>query len=178
VRDASVAASDARRTPAGATTQALFDGRSGEGWRVEHDPTSLAAVDVAPIVGGAELRFRFGLSGGSLLGQVAALVVDTPNGVASADRVTFTIRAEQPMRVSVQLRTGGGVSGRWARSVYADATEQEHTIFFDDMRPVGQITTLVPPRAEVRNVMFVVDTINTRPGTSGRIWIKRALLAK
>jgi hypothetical protein len=146
VRDVSRAASDARRSPA-ATTQALFDGGSGAGWRVEHDPTSLAAVDVAPIVGGAELRFRFGLSGGSLVGQVAALVADTPNGVAPADRVTFTIRAEQPMRVSVQLRTGGGASDRWARSVYVDATEQEHTIFFDDMRPVGQTTTLTPPRA-------------------------------
>ena len=41
-------------------------------------PTSLAAVEVAPIVGGAELRFRFGLSGGSPVGQVAALVADTP----------------------------------------------------------------------------------------------------
>src|SRR5262249_3414155 len=155
-----------------------FDGRSGEGWRVEHDPTSLAAVDIAPIVGGAELRFRFGLSGGSLLGQVAALVVDMPKGVASADRITFTIRTEQPMRVSVQLRTGGDDSRRWARSVYADATEQEHTIFFDDMRPVGQTSVPIPPRAEVRNIMFVVDTINTRPGTSGRIWMKRAVLAK
>jgi hypothetical protein len=177
VRNVSSAASDARRSPA-ATTQALFDGGSGAGWRVEHDPTSLAAVDVAPIVGGAELRFRFGLSGGSLVGQVAALVAETPNGVASADRATFTIRAEQPMRVSVQLRTGGGASQRWARSVYVDATEQEHTIFFDDMRPVGQTTALTPPRAEVRNMLFVVDTINTRPGASGRIWIKRAALAK
>ena len=130
------------------------------------------------MVGGAELRFRFGLSGGSQVGQVAALVADTPNGVAAADRVTFTIRAEQPMRVSVQLRTGGGPSDRWARSVYVDATEQEHTIFFDDLRPVGQTTTLTPPLAEARNMLFVVDTINTRPGTSGRIWIKRAALEK
>ena len=29
------------------------------------DPTSLAAVDFAEISSGAELRFRFGLSGGS-----------------------------------------------------------------------------------------------------------------
>jgi hypothetical protein len=82
------------------------------------------------------------------------------------------------MRVSVQLRTGGGAADRWARSVYVDATEQEHTIFFDELRPVGQTTTLTPPLAEVRNMLFVVDTINTRPGTSGRIWIKRAALAK
>jgi len=177
VREAPGTPSEARRSSF-ATTQALFDGRSGAGWRVEHDPTSLAAVDVAPIVGGAELRFRFGLSGGSLVGQVAALVVDTPNGVAPADRVTFTIRAEQPMRLSVQLRTGGGSSDRWTRSVYVDTTEQEYTILFDDMRPVGQTTTPTPPLADVRNLLFVVDTINTRPGTSGRIWIKRAVLGK
>jgi len=78
----------------------------------------------------------------------------------------------------VQLRTEGGASDRWARSVYVDTTEQEHTIFFDDLRPVGQTTTLTPPLAGVRNILFVVDTINTRPGTSGRIWIKRAALAK
>ena len=128
--------------------------------------------------GGGELRFRFGLSGGALVGQVAALVVDTPNGVASADRVAFTMRAEQPMRVSVQLRTDGGEPDRWARSVYVDAMEQEHTIFFDDMRPVGQTATPAPPLASVRSLLFVIDTINTRPGTSGRIWIKGAALKK
>jgi hypothetical protein len=49
---------------------------------------------------------------------------------------------------------------------------------YDDLRRVGQTTTNTPPLAEVRNMLFVVDTINTRPGTSGRIWIKRAALAK
>lgn len=177
VRDASAPAGEPRRAAA-VTTQELFDGRSGAAWRVEHDPTSLAAVDLAPMVGGAELRFRFGLSGGSLVGQVAALVVDTPNGVASTDRLTFTMRAEQTMRVSVQLRTGGGESDRWARSVYVDAMEQEHTVLFDDMRPVGQTATLAPPLAAVRSLLFVIDTINTKPGTSGRLWVKRAALGK
>jgi hypothetical protein len=177
VRDASVPAGDPG--PAAATTtQALFDGRSGAGWRVEHDPTSLAAVDFAPMADGAELRLRFGLSGGALVGQVAALVVDTPNGVASSDRVTFTMRGEQPMRVSVQLRTGGSESDRWARSVYVDTTGQEHTVFFGDMRPVGQTATLAPPLAAIRSLLFVIDTVNAKPGTSGRVWIKRAVLAK
>lgn len=177
VRGASVPASDSHRAAA-ATTQQLFDGRSSTGWRVEHDPTSLAAVEVAPMASGAELRFRFGLSGGALVGQVAALVVDTPNGVASGDRVTFAMRAERPMRVSVQLRTGDRESDRWARSAYVDTTEQEHTIIFDDMRPVGQTATPAPPLGAVRSLLFVIDTINTKPGTSGRIWVKRAVLEK
>src|SRR5262249_25021088 len=76
-------------------------------WRVEHDPTSAAAVD-AVNGGGGEVRFRFGLAGGSPVGQYSALVHDlTPDFVA--DRVTFTARAERPMRISVQLRGGDGV---------------------------------------------------------------------
>src|SRR5262249_5903819 len=89
--------------PASTLEQPIFDGKSDAGWRVEHDPTSLAAVDPAPIVGGAELRFRFGLSGGTPGGQVAALVCDTLKGVAPHDRISFSIRAERPMRISVQL---------------------------------------------------------------------------
>ncbi|MGH9144908.1 MAG: CehA/McbA family metallohydrolase, partial [Vicinamibacterales bacterium] len=76
----------------------IFSGTT-DGWRTEHDPTSLAAVDLAPIMGGAELRFRYGLAGGAPIGQVAALAFDTPNGVAAYDRLRFSIRAEHPMRI-------------------------------------------------------------------------------
>ena len=177
VRDAGASTGLHGRPPA-AISRAFFDGRSVAGWRVEHDPTSLAAVDPAPIVGATELRFRFGLAGGPLVGQVAALVVDTPGGVAAGDRVTFTMRAEQPMRLSVQVRAGDGGSDRWARSVYLDASDQEHTVFFDDMVPMGQTRTLKPPLSSVSSLLFVVDTTNTKPGASGRVWMKRAALEK
>jgi predicted metal-dependent phosphoesterase TrpH len=177
VRDAGASTKLPGRPPA-TISRAIFDGRSVAGWRVEHDPTSLAAVDPAPIVGATELRYRFGLAGGPLVGQVAALVVDTPGGVAAADRVTFTMRAEQPMRLSVQVRAGDGGSDRWARSVYLDASDQEHTVYFDDMVPMGQTGTLKPGLSSVRSLLFVVDTTNTKPGASGRVWMKRAALEK
>jgi hypothetical protein len=164
--------------PAAVTSQVIFDGRSVAGWRVESDPTSLAAVDPAPSLGATELRFRFGLAGGSLVGQVAALALDRPLGVAASDRVTFTMRAEQPMRVSVQLRTGNRDSDRWARSVYVDSSDREHTVYFDDMMPVGQTRTFKPELTAIRSLLFVVDTTNTKPGASGRIWIKSAALKK
>jgi hypothetical protein len=157
---------------------AIFDGRSTAGWRAEYDPTSLAAVDPAPIVGGTELRFRFGLAGGSLVGQVAAMVFDTPRGLASSDRVTFTLRAEQPMRVSVQLRAGDGASDRWVRSVYVDSTDRDYTVAFDDMMPVESTRTLKPALDRIRSLLFVVDTTNTKPGASGRIWMKSAALQR
>jgi len=91
---------------AAATSSVAIFGGTASGWRAEHDPTSLAAVEPVAMVGGDELRFRFGLAGGASVGQVAALAFDTPQGVAAYDRLTFSIRAERPMRISVQLRAG------------------------------------------------------------------------
>ena len=159
----------------------IFAG-TADGWRAEHDPTSLAAVERAPLVDGAELRFRYGLAGGSPVGQVAALAFDTPAGLAAYDRLTFTIRAERPMRISVQLRVGDdqGASARdrWKRTVYADVTAQEHTFSFDDFTPVGKTQTEKPTLAGIRTILFVVDATNTRMGDSGRIWIRKASLER
>jgi hypothetical protein len=165
---------------AAATGQPIFDGRSTAGWDVEHDVTSLAAVDLAPSTTGAELRFRFGLAGGTALAQVAALVVMTPTGVATSDHLAFTIRAERPMRLSVQLRAAAaGRSGedRWQRSIYVDATAQDRTIAWSELTPVGA-TDRGPALGEVRGILFAVDLTNTKPGASGRVWIKNVQLQK
>jgi hypothetical protein len=167
--------------PSASTSVAIFDG-TANGWRAEHDPTSLAAVEPAPQVGGADLRFRFGLAGGAPAGQVAALAFDTPGGLAAYDRLTMTIRAERPMRLSVQLRAGDdqgpAARQRWKRTVYVDSTPQERTIFFDDLRPVGETYTFAPALAGIRSILFVVDATNTKMGESGRIWIRKGALEK
>ncbi|MCU1383396.1 MAG: hypothetical protein JWL71_2093 [Acidobacteria bacterium] len=167
--------------PAATTRVSMFDGTL-QGWRVEHDRNSVAAVDVAPIVGGAELRFRYGLAGGASAGQVAALAYDTPRGLAGSDRLAFSIRAEHPMRISVQLRAGDdqgpAARERWKRTVYVDVSTQERTIFFDDLTPVGETHTFAPNFAGVRTILFVVDATNTKLGDSGRIWIRNATLGR
>lgn len=169
------------RAPA-KVSEPIFDGRTATGWRAEHDPTSLAAVEAAPIFGGAELRFRYGLAGGASPGRVAALAFDTPRGTAPNDRLRLTIRAEHPMRIALQLRMGddqGEASGeRWQRSLYVDTSDQERTIYFDDLMPVGETHTFRPVFPAIRSVLLVVDATNTRPGDSGRIWIKRAELQR
>ena len=52
------------------------------------------------------------------------------------------------MRISLQLRMGddqGEASReRWQRSVYVDTSDQERTIYFDDLTPVGETHTLRP----------------------------------
>jgi hypothetical protein len=181
VRGAEPAAQPPAR-PDATTSAPIFDGRSTAGWHVEHDPTSLAATELAPMVGGAELRFRYGLAGGAPVGQVAALAFETPQGLTAYDRLTFSIRAEHPMRISVQLRAGddqGAASReRWKRTVYVDLTAQDHTIYFDDLKPVGETHTSAPVFAGIRSILFVVDATNTKMGDSGRIWIRRATLEK
>jgi hypothetical protein len=165
--------------PAATVSQTIFDGSSIEQWRTEHDSTSLSAIDRAAYFGGYEIRFRYGLSGGSPAGQVAALVFDTPKGI-DANRLTLTGRAERPMRVSVQLRGGNGDAAgeRWQRSVYLDPMDQEKIVYFDDLMPVGATHTFRPALADIRSILFAVDTTNAKLGSSGRIWIKKAELQR
>jgi hypothetical protein len=80
------------------------------------------------------------------------------------------------MRVSVQLRAGE--NERWQRSVYLEAFKEEHTIYFDDLTPVGTTASVTPPLDRVRGVLFVIDTTNTKPGSSGRLWITSTALGK
>jgi hypothetical protein len=135
------------------------------------------AVEVAghAAAGGAELRFQYALAGGVAAGQASALVLDTPAGVSPYDRLAFASRSDRPMRISVQLRNGAG--DRWQRSVYLDPAARERIVAFHDMTPIG---TAAPqaPGPDVRSILFVVDTTNTKPGTSGRVWIRSAALHK
>lgn len=158
----------------------IFDRRSADGWRVEHDPGSDGVLDLTTATGGAELRFRWALGGGAPAGQVSALAFDTPSGVAGYDRLTIAGRADHPMRAAVQLRrrVEDAPDQRWQRSVYLDPVQQEHTIFFDDMAAVGEARSTRPDLANVRSILIVVDANNTKPTASGRIWIRRAALEK
>jgi len=153
----------------------LFDGRTPSRWRIELDRTSVAVLDVVPVVGGAELRMRYGLSGGASAGQYAALAVELPGGAATADRLAFTARAEHPLRLSVQFRMLGR-GDRWQRSVYIDEVARDHTVYFDEVQPVGVTGTPHPVARDIHDILFVVETTHTKPGSSGRLWIKVAAL--
>src|SRR5262249_23649476 len=140
----------------------LFDGTAG-GWIVEHDANSVGEVEVSS---GAELQFRYALGGGSVSGQVVAFAHDVPQGTGPRDRFAFTVRAEHPMRISVQIRSSENQSRgeRWRRSVYVDRFDQEKVTSFDDFTSIGLTHSGRPPFADIHSVMFVVDTTNTKPG--------------
>jgi hypothetical protein len=76
------------------------------------------------------------------------------------------------MRVSIQLRVPGtGPGERWARSVFLDDSSRDVTVFFDEMVPRGATSTPRPDLSKVESILFVVDTVNTRTGTAGQVWL-------
>jgi hypothetical protein len=62
--------------------------------------------------------------------------------------------------------------------VYLDETERPITVMFDDVRPKGTTSSQRPVLASVREVLFVLDTVNTRPGTNGQVWIDNVNLGR
>lgn len=171
VGDPADATASARRQ-ANEFAQQYDDGFATD-WTVVTSPRSKGALDVVPAVGGTQLSMRWALGGARSESPYAALIMPAGPALSGYDRIMFTGRATAPMRVSVQIRVpeGGPDGERWHQSVYLDAQAREVTIFFDDMTPRGPTSRRRPVLSNVRDVMFVVETVNTKPGASGQIWI-------
>jgi hypothetical protein len=165
-----------RRTPGGAIS--LYANGDTSGWRLEHDTESRAAVDARDTKEGREIAFRFALAYPGPTRPYASLVREIPGEVAGFRQVAFRARASRPMRVSVQLRAAGQSDRRWRRSVYLDETDRAIVVPFDEMRPVSPDLGPQPPSSGVDSLLFVVDTVNTAPGTTGIVWLDDVSLEK
>jgi hypothetical protein len=161
-------------TPPDAPKQldALYADGPATRWHIENSPRSRGALDVVSAVKGTQLLMRYALGGTEDEGPFVALALSVPEGLASYDRLVFSAQSSRPTRIWVQLRVPGGTQGQsWHRSVYVDETPRTINVAFDDMRPLEATTTGRPVLANVRDVLFVVDTINTRPGVNGQLWL-------
>lgn len=138
------------------------------------------AIEVVAATDGGGLRVRASLEGGTATNQAVALVFDTPDGLAVYDRAFVRVRADRPMRVSVQLRGGQGATAgdRWIRSVYLDTAWREYTLPFGSFVAAGTTHSAAPALADIRSVMVVVDLTNTKPGFSGMVAVQSAELRK
>lgn len=166
-----------RHKPPASFVRALFDGRTSSRWWTEADPASAAALDVSRTASGEELRFRYSLAGGAATNQYVAVAVNTPID-ASYDRVTFTARSDQPLRLAVQLRVPGHNGDRWQQSVFVDQSDREHSVDVADMLPIGEPRTARADLTAVRDIMFVIDTTHAKAGESGWLWLKSVILQK
>lgn len=106
-----------------------------------------------------------------IAGAYAALRLPA-SGLAGADRLQVRARADAPMRLWVQLRsTSSGAEERWGQTMYLDPVERSHDLFFDRFEPMGETSTAAPRLDAVESVLMVVDGVNARPGSSGRVHI-------
>ena len=160
--------------PRGPATEfaAVYGDGPADSVAVERSARSEGAFDVVPAVGGTQLSLRFALGGTRAESPYVALAMPAGSALAGYDRLMFTARADGPMRLSVQLRVPEGPAGeRWHRSVYLDETPRQVSIFFDEMTPRGATSRRRPVLQTVRDLLFVVDTVNAAPGASGQVWI-------
>ena len=150
-------------------TVMLYTNGPADGWRVEKSVRSEGAIGVVPSVGGTQILLRYGLGGTLSESPYVAAVVSAGSDLARFDRVTFTARAVQPMRLTFEVRAAGAGDRRWGRSVYLDQTARTVTIPFSEMSSLGTATG-GPVLEDVRDLLFVVDTVHSKQGSSGQVW--------
>ena len=144
-------------------------GIQGGPWHVEKDAESAGQVSQArPPDGPAE--FAYSLAAGDRAGQYSAMVISVGNGLTNRTRLAFRARASKPMRISIQTRRPRS-GDRWQRSIYLDTAPRDVIIPFEELVPVGPTGAAFDP-AMVDTVLFVADTTNTLPGTTGSFSIE------
>ncbi len=74
------------------------------------------------------------------------------------------------MRVSVQLRLSAS-NARWQRSVYVSPSPAEYSVAVREMTPVDVPAGKPLDLTKVGDILLVVDTVNTAPGSAGEVWI-------
>jgi len=142
-------------------------------WRSEGDPLSRATITAD----GAELKVAYALAPGMPSGQyVSAASIELLQD--SVDRVEFIARADKPMRLSVQLRVRNGRGARWIRSVYVDAAPRRIVVPLSELEPADVQTSQRPVSTPLQNMLFAVDTLNTKPGTTGTFWVSELRFRK
>ena len=153
-----------------AQTVAVYSNGPAADWRVEKSVRSEGTIGVAKSVDGTQLLLRYGLGGTVSESPYVAAVVASGSDLARFTGIVFTARAMQPMRLTFQLRASGAADRRWGRSVYLDNMARTVTILFDEMSPLGAATGR-PLLDDVRDLLFVVDTVHAKQGSSGQVWL-------
>ena len=137
---------------------------------VETSARAAGTLDVIRSLPGTQLLLRYALGGSPEEGPYVAVAAPAAGNLPQFDGVAFTAHADRPMRMSVQLRGQNG-RDRWRRSVYLDATTRTVYVPFTAMSPVEQGSAAQPELTAIGSLLFVVDTVNARPGASGQIWL-------
>jgi hypothetical protein len=119
------------------------------------------------VAGEPPLAWTFTLSAGAPTGQFAAVQIPISGGLADFDRVRLTVTSPKPLRAWVQLRAPVGNTERWGSTFYADDQPRVIDLPLRLFAPIGVTSSREPPLDRVESLLFVVDTLNFLPGSSG-----------
>lgn len=152
----------------------------------ESGPNDLSRIVVGPpqdardrtFAGDPAIQWSFALSPGPAAGQFAAVPIPASPGLESFAAVQFRVSSPAPIRVWAQLRAPVANSERWGATFYADSEARTVTIPFEKFRPIGVTSSVQPPLAQVQFLLFVVDTLNTLPGSRGTLAISEVAFVK
>ena len=147
--------------------------RAGEA-TVEHGRNDTSRLGDAPgdprarrFAGEPPLQWTFALSAGAPSGQFAAVQIPVTGGLAAFDRIRFSVTSPRPLRAWVQVRAPVGNTERWGSTFYADDQERIIDLPLRSFLPIGVTSSAQPPLDRVDSLLFVVDTLNFLPGSSG-----------
>ena len=141
-------------------------------WRTEHDAHSTGRAETASDGGVIRHTLRYELGRGAA-SPFVALVTEEVSAMHDAARIAFRAGSDRPMRVSVQVRLlEGSTERRWQRSVYLSPEPRDVTVTFADMRAVGTGARQAFAPERIHSLLFVVDTVNARPGGGGALWVE------
>jgi hypothetical protein len=166
-------------SPAATATLPIFADEPATSATAEQGGQSQAALDIVEAVpAGRQVLFRYAIGGRASESPYAAAAFSVA-GLAGYSRLVFTARADQPMRLAVQLRAPGGSEGeRWRRSIYLDEVARTIVVPFDEFRPVPGARSGPLPLADIDSLLFVVDSVHTPLGASGRVWLDDIRVAR
>lgn len=141
--------------------------------------TSLSSdLRARTFAGDPSIDWSFALSPGIADGQFAAVRVPVSGGLEAFDRVRFRVTASAPMRLWLQLRAPVGLTERWGSTFFVDTESRIVDLPLSAIRAIGPTASLHAPLERVDSLLFVVDTLNTLPGTQGRVTISEVALVK
>jgi hypothetical protein len=135
-------------------------------WRVEKDPYSKAVLTAGP-----PTVLQYTLRAGERSNQYVAVAAHLSGQVFRA--VRLQLRADRPVRISLQLRRPDG--RRWRASIYLDDSSRDLVVTLDQLASVdGRFEPAIA--TEMNSLLLVADLVNAVPGASGKLTIERVAL--
>jgi hypothetical protein len=174
-----------RTSPISPAPSSRIPARTAEA-ATESGPNDVSRIDVGPpddsrartFAGDPAINWSFALSPGAAVGQFAAVPIPVSPGLDAFGAVQFRVSSPRPIRVWAQLRAPVGNTERWGATFYADSEVRTITIPFAKFRPIGVTSSVQAPLAQVQFLLFVVDTLNSLPGSKGQITISEVGFVK